>query len=144
MGAVPSNEGDQSTSHSNSSYDELVLNNQNLIDLHSSESDDFPFCGSPVEIEQEKRRVERLLMKGSPGANGLDLPATSKAAKKSKKKPSGRKKESLPLASYGHSAQRVREIQDNNEKIIKRLVGVANAPLAIKKVAAEHDKVSWC
>ena len=137
MGTQPTDDG-LSPSESSSSYDELVVNNQNLIDLDSSESDDFPFCGSPVEIEQEVRQVEQLLMKKPDGVHGQKQEATSR---RQKRKPSAPKRRELPLASYGHSAERVQEIQNNNEILIKKLVGVANAPPSIKTIAAEHDKV---
>ena len=132
----------------------LVVNNKNLIELEDDQ--DFPYCGSPVEIEEEVKQVQRLLMKGTPpNAPGLGV-ATAPAAAASApsptlhrsqsepkpRKPKASKKDlSLPLASYGHSSERVKEIEEANERLVQRLVHVATAPLSLKTVAEEHDKV---
>jgi hypothetical protein len=144
------------------SCDVLVVNNQNLIDLNSEESRDFPFYGNPEQIEAEIKEVQLLLMKTTPpSVSGLGV-ATATAASSSptenhveenkpwllKKKSDSnatqlaRNNSTLIKASYGHNAERVKEITEDNNRLVKRLVGKANAPLTFKTTAAEHDKVS--
>ena len=142
-------------------YDVLVVNNQNLIDMESEESRDFPFYGNPEQIKAEIKEVQLLLMKTTPPSvsslgvttTAASAPITTKVHDASDKPWLLKNKNiaatselktapSLIKASYGHNAERVKEITEDNNRLVKRLVDKANAPLTFKNTAAEHDKVS--
>jgi hypothetical protein len=138
----------------------LVVNNQNLIDIHSEDSRDFPFYGNPKEIEVEIKEVQLLLQKTTPPTvSSLGVAPSTEASssgvpnvKENKPwllKKNGnsnapiRKDNTFIKASYGHSAERVKEIIEDNNRLVKRLVGKANAPPSTFIIsAANHDKVS--
>ena len=128
--------------------DVFIVDNADLIDLESPDSDDFPFCGSPVEIEEEMQQIEKLLMKPTPpGLLSLPIHAAAPLQRSCSdvkpRKPKHQMNQAvvLPVASYGHNAQRVKAIKEENGRLVQRLVGMANAPVTIKTTAKEHDKV---
>ena len=112
-------------------FDLLVVNDPGLIDLGTPESTYFPFCGSPVEMDAETRQVEQLL-----AASG---PPSRHHAGKPRARP---RPKPLPPASYGHISERVKEIEEANGRMVRRLVAVATAPPALQTAAKEHDMVS--
>jgi hypothetical protein len=126
--------------------------------MESEDTRDFPFYGNPEQIEAEIKEVQLLLMKTTPPpVSGLEIAAaatsssSSQGVKENKpwllnKKDNStnqlQKSNSLIKASYGHSAERVKDITEDNQRLVKRLVGKANAPLTFQTTAAEHDNVS--
>jgi len=142
-----------------STCDVLVVNNQNLIDIHSEDSRDFPFNGNSEQIDAEVKEVQHLLLKTTPPTVSSLGVATSTGSsprvqnvkenkpwrlKKNKNSDTPITKDNTFIkASYGHSAERVKEITEDNNRLVKRLVGKANAPPStFITSAANHDKVS--
>lgn len=138
--------------------DVLVVNNQNLIDIDSEDSRDFPFYGNPEHIEAEIKEVQLLLLRTTPSTvSSLGVAASTASPprvhnvkenkpwlleKKDNLDTSIKKDNKLIKASYGHNAESVKEITEDNNRLVKRLIGKANAPLTFKTSAANHDKVS--
>jgi hypothetical protein len=130
--------------------------------MESEDSKDFPFYGNAEQIEAEIKEVQLLLMKATPPpvstlgvaadtANATASSSSSPRTVKENNKPWLLKNEantqlsranSLIKASYGHNAERVKEITEDNNRLVKKLVGKANAPLTFNTTAVEHDKVS--
>ncbi|KAG7667088.1 hypothetical protein NADE_003116 [Nannochloris sp. 'desiccata'] len=136
--------------------DVLVVNNQNLIDIDSEDSRDFPFYGNPEHIEAEIKEVQLLLLRTTPSTvSSLGVAASTASPprvhnvkenkpwlleKKDNLDTSIKKDNKLIKASYGHNAESVKEITEDNNRLVKRLIGKANAPLTFKTSAANHDK----
>lgn len=118
----------------NANADILVIHDitDDLIQLETEDSFDFPFQGSEEEFKQEIEQI-RCLLKASPQTDPMLLPPFAESAAPSHKIHSSN-------FVFGHNPQRVRQIQEENQRLVKRLQQVAEAPSKLPTTAEEHDR----
>ena len=122
-------------SRAKAGYDLLVVGDDDLIDLEAEDSVEFPFPGGEKELAEEIHQIQTLLMASPPEPPLAAAPARKPCKAK------GPKRQGPTLACLGHSPERVKQIDEDNARMVRRLQGVASAPSAMLRSTEEHDRV---
>jgi hypothetical protein len=123
----------------------IVQNHQATLLCEATNAFDNALEADRVELESEARQVKALLSREILAFPTAATTPHSRAAKTVANMSPARKssnKTRTNVASYGHSAERVRQVQQDNDVLVRRLLCTMKKAATAPALSKDHDRVS--